>query len=72
MVSNSNPEKRDPMTIAISNDGMVFNKMGFLVGNRLIDYPHVIEHEGYIYVAFNSAKQSVEVLKIKISDLDNL
>jgi hypothetical protein len=72
LVSNSNPEKRDPMTIAISDDGMVFHTMGFLVGNRLIDYPHVIEHDGHIYVAFNSAKQSVEVLKIKISDLDNL
>lgn len=72
LVSNSNPEKRDPMTIAISEDGMVFHSMGFLVGDRLIDYPHVIEHDGHIYVAFNSAKQSVEVLKIKISDLDNL
>jgi len=72
LVSNSNPERRDPMTIAISDDGMAFHTMGFLVGNRLIDYPHVIEHDGHIYVAFNSAKQSVEVLKIKISDLDNL
>ena len=72
LVSNPNPERRDPMTIAISDDGMVFHTMGFLIGNRLIDYPHVIEHDGYIYVAFNSAKQSVEVLKIKISELDNL
>lgn len=29
------------MKIAISDDGMVFHTMGFLVGNRLIDYPHV-------------------------------
>lgn len=72
LVSNSNPEKRDPMTIAISDDGMVFHTMGFLVGNRTIDYPHVIEHDGYIYVAFNSAKQSVEVLKIDIEDLNQL
>lgn len=60
------------MTIAISDDGMVFHTMGFLVGNRIIDYPHVIEHDGYIYVAFNSAKQSVEVLKIDIEDLNQL
>jgi len=72
LVSNANPEKRDPLTIAINDDGLVFNKMGYLVGGRHVDYPHVIEHDGYLYVAFASAKQTVEVLKIKISDLDDL
>ncbi|GJM33606.1 MAG: hypothetical protein DHS20C18_26070 [Saprospiraceae bacterium] len=72
LVSNPNPKKRDPLAISISDDGIIFNKMGYLVGGRHIDYPHVIEHEGYLLVAFASAKQTVEVLKIKISDLDNL
>ena len=72
MVSNSNPEKRDPLTLAISNDGMVFSKLGYLVGGRHIDYPHVMEHNGYIFVAFAGAKQTVEVLKIKISDLEDI
>lgn len=70
LVSNANPEKRDPLTIAISDDGLVFNKMGYLVGERHVDYPHVIEHEGYLYIAFASAKQTVEVLKISIAELD--
>lgn len=72
LVSNSNPKKRDPLTIAVSDDGLVFNKMGYLVGGRHIDYPHVIEHDGYIYVAFGGAKQTVEVLKIPIAELDKL
>ena len=72
MVSNSNPEKRDPLTLGISNDGMVFSKLGYLVGGRHIDYPHVMEHNGYIFVAFAGAKQTVEVLKIKISDLEDI
>ena len=72
LVSNSNPQKRDPLTLAISDDGMVFTEMGYLVGGRHIDYPHVMEHDGHVYVAFAGAKQTVEVLKIKISDLDNL
>lgn len=71
LVSNSNPKKRDPLTLAISDDGIVFTKMGYLVGGRHIDYPHVMEHDGYVFVAFAGAKQTVEVLKIKISDLDN-
>ncbi len=72
LVSNANPKKRDPLVLSISEDGMVFNKMGYLVGGRWVDYPHVIEHEGYLLIAFSGKKQSVEVLKIKISDLDNL
>ena len=52
---------------------MVFTKMGYLTGGRHIDYPHVIEHDGHLLVAFaGSAKQKIEVLKIKISDLDKL
>lgn len=73
LVSNPNPEKRDPMSLAISDDGMVFTKLGYLTGGRHIDYPHVIEHEGYLYVVFaGSVKQMIEVVKVKISDLDKI
>jgi hypothetical protein len=51
---------------------MVFKKMVYLIGERHVDYPHVIEHNGYLLVAFSGGKQSVEVLKIKITDLDSL
>jgi hypothetical protein len=70
MVSNPKPKVRDPLVLSISDDGMVFNKMGYLVGGRHIDYPHVIEHDGHLFVAFAGwRKQSCEVLKIKIDDL---
>lgn len=72
LVSNANPRKRDPLTIAISNDGMVFNKMGYLVGGRHVDYPHVMQHDKHLLVAFAGGKQTVEVLKIRIADLDRL
>ncbi len=73
LVSNPNPEKRDPLAISISDDGMVFTRMGYLTGGRHVDYPHVMEHEGYLYVAFaGSVKQMIEVIKIRISDLDKL
>ena len=72
LVSNPNPEKRDPLALSISDDGMVFTKMAYLIGGRWVDYPHVIEHNGYLLVAFSGKKQSVEVLKIKITDLDKL
>jgi hypothetical protein len=72
LINNSNPKKRDPLTIAISDDGLVYNKMAYLVGGRHVDYPHAIEVDGYIYVAFSGAKQTVEILKIKISELDKI
>ncbi len=72
LVSNPNPKKRDPLALSISDDGVVFKKMGYLIGGRWVDYPHVIEHNGYLLVAFSGGKQSVELLKIKITDLDRL
>ena len=72
LVSNPKPGKRDPLALSVSDDGLVFTKMGYLVGGRHVDYPHVIEHEGYILVAFASAKQTMEVLKIPLSELDKL
>jgi hypothetical protein len=70
LVSNSNPDKRDPLTLAISDDGLVFDKLGYLVGGRHVDYPHVIEQDGNIFVAFASAKQTVELLKIDLNELE--
>jgi hypothetical protein len=72
LVSNPNPEKRDPLALSISNDGIVFDKMGYLFGGRRIDYPHVIEHDGHLLIAFSGGKQSIEVLKIKLDELDQL
>ena len=72
LVSNANPIQRDPLVLSISDDGLVFHTMGYLFGGRRVDYPHVIEHEGYLLVAFSGAKSSVEVLKIRSSDLDAL
>lgn len=69
LVSNPHPQRRDPMTLAISPDGLVFTAMGYLVGGRHVDYPHVIHHDGSLYVAFATAKSTVEVLQIRVADL---
>ena len=72
LVSNANPRRRDPLVLSISDDGMVFTRMGTLVGGRHVDYPHVIEHDGHLLVAFAGGKQTVEVLRVRIADLDRL
>lgn len=70
LVSNPNPQRRDPLALSISPDGLVFTKMLYLVGGRPVDYPHILEHEGHLFVAFAGAKQSIEVLKIRLKDVD--
>jgi len=72
LVSNPHPDRRDPLALSISRDGLVFTAMGYLVGGRHVDYPHVMEHAGSLFVAFAGAKQTVEVLKIRIEDLDRV
>ncbi len=71
-VSNANPRRRDPLVLSVSDDGITFNKMGYLIGGRRVDYPHVMEHNGSLLVAFSGNKQSVEVLKIPLEELDRL
>lgn len=70
LVSNPDPTKREPLTLAISDDGLVFTKMLCLVGGRRAEYPHVIEHDGSLFIAFSGGKMTMEVLKVKLADVD--
>lgn len=72
MVSNSNPRARNPLTLAISEDGLVFTKLFWLIGGRHIDYPHIIEHDEHLLVAFSGAKQTMEVMKVSLDELERL
>jgi hypothetical protein len=72
LVSNSNPQKRDPMTLALSDDGLVFNQLYHVVGGRHVDYPHMIEHDGFLYIAHSGGKQSVEVQRVRIAELNRM
>tara|TARA_R110002096_G_scaffold114770_13_gene248872 strand:+ start:1998 stop:3638 length:1641 start_codon:yes stop_codon:yes gene_type:complete len=72
MVSNSNPRGRNPLTLAISQDGRVYTKLFWLIGGRHIDYPHIIEHDDHLLVAFSGAKQTMEVMKVSLDELERL
>ena len=72
LVSNSNPRRRDPLTLAISRDGLVYTHLFYLVGGRHVDYPHIIEYDGRLLIAFSGAKQTMEVLNVSLEDVDDL
>lgn len=72
LVSNSNPRARNPLTVAVSEDGFVFSRLYWLVGGRHVDYPHIIEHNDHLLIAFSGAKQTMEVVKVSLDDLEQL
>jgi hypothetical protein len=69
LVSHAGP-RRDPLTLALSADGLVYTQLFYLVGGRHIDYPHMIEHNGHLLIAFSGAKQTMEVLRVPLATLD--
>lgn len=72
LISNANPRRRDPLTLSVSRDGLVYTQMFYLVGGRHVDYPHVIEHDGSLFISFSGAKQTVEVLKVPTNTIARL
>ncbi len=72
LVSNSNTRKRDPLTLAVSKDGLSYHKLFWLVGGRHVDYPHIIEKDGSLFVAYSGAKQTMEVAKVELDDLERM
>lgn len=72
LVSNPHPKRRDPLTLAVSADGLVFDRMFYLAGGGQVDYPHILEREGFLYIAYAGGKQSVELRRVRLSDLDRI
>lgn len=77
LVSNANVKVgRREMHLAISKDGITFTRLARLdipsPKATTFQYPHVIEHEGSLFIAFSNKKNVTELLKVKLSDVDQL
>jgi len=77
LVSNANPKiGRRQMHLSISGDGVVYTRMALLdipmPKAATLQYPHVMEHEGDLLIAFSRTKQMIEMLRIPLSELDAL
>ena len=77
-MSNSHPENRDYLTLALSTDGMIFDRLFFLVEGEFnaVDYPMVMEHDEYLYIAHSGGvggrKQSVEAERVSVKELERM
>jgi hypothetical protein len=92
LVSNANPEGRNPLCLSTSDDGVTFTRMARLpipdpppgegalgAGSRSgatryesLQYPHVIEHDDHLLVAFSRKKQAIEVVRVRLDEVDRL
>jgi hypothetical protein len=77
LVSNANPKiGRREMHLATSDDGITFTRMARLdipsPKATTFQYPHVIEHDGHLFIAFSNKKAVTELLKVSLGDVDRL
>lgn len=77
LLSNSNPSLgRRHLNLSISEDGAIFTRMARLdipdVPAATYQYPHAIEHDGHLLIAFSRKKTQTEIIKVSLRDLDAL
>jgi len=78
LINNPNQTARDPLAISVSKDGWVFTNPHALRASSQMpspstkwtfQYPHAIEHDGSLWVAYSVNKRDIEVCEIKLSEL---
>ena len=77
MLSNTNPKLgRREMYLSLSEDGLTFIKMARLVipsaKATTFQYPHAIEQDGHLLIAFSQKKNQTEVLKVSLDKIESL
>jgi len=74
LVSNANPAGRNPLTLSVSRDGLVYTQMAVLdiPGTGTFQYPHAIEHDGELLIPFSRNKTSIEMIRVPLDSIDAL
>ncbi|QDU31096.1 hypothetical protein ETAA8_62490 [Anatilimnocola aggregata] len=77
LVSNANPKVgRRELHLSVSTDGLTFRHMARLgipsPKPGTLQYPHVIEHDGHLLIAFSRNKNQSELFKVSLADIGAL
>jgi hypothetical protein len=75
LVTTNFPDARSKFFALRTSRGyyaLVYTHLFYLIGGRHIDYPHMIEQDGSLFISFSGAKQTVEVLKVPLDAIDKL
>ncbi len=74
LISNANPRLgRRELHVSSSADGVAFTRMVRLgipsPKPATLQYPHAIEHDGQLFIAFSRNKTAIEIIRVRIEDL---
>ena len=77
LISNANPAiGRRQLHLSITEDGLTFTRMALLAiptpRPSTLQYPHAIEHDGHLLIAFSRNKATIEILKVSLGQIDML
>jgi hypothetical protein len=77
LISNANPGLgRRELHLSISADGLTFRRMARLdipsPRPGTLQYPHAIEHDGNLLIAFSRNKNQSELLRVSLAEIDKL
>lgn len=75
LISNANPTLgRRQMHLSLSENGEAYTRMTMLdipsPKPATLQYPHAIEHDGHLLVAFSRNKNTIELLKIPLKEIE--
>jgi len=60
-----------PSPPSVPDDATCLKKK-YIAGIASLQYPHVIEHDGHVLIAFSRGKVQTEVFRVKLDDIDSL
>ena len=77
LISNANTiTRRRELYLAVSEDGLSFTRLARLdiptSKNDSLCYPHAIEHDGQLWIAFSRNKSATELFKVPLDELEKL
>jgi hypothetical protein len=88
LISNPNPARRNPLCLATSDDGVTFTRLARLPVPGQVDggspdetpstrpeslqYPHAIEHDGQLLIAYSRGKTRIEIVKVPLDAVERL
>lgn len=75
LINNANPKMgRRQLMLSISQDRLVYTRMLVLdipsARPANFQYPHALEHDGYLWIAYSKDKATIELVRVALSDLD--
>jgi hypothetical protein len=77
MISNANPARgRHELHLSLSRDGLTFTRLARLAiphaGDSTFQYPHAIEQDGQVCIAFSRDKHQTEILRVPLDAIEKL